>query len=75
MGKIYAKEAVLLKECANVAEKKQVKAASKAQAKKSLTLSLIIAVGLLVICKYKVFALSNLNGILSAVNLPQIGLF
>ena len=75
MGKIYAKEAVLLKECANVAEKKQVKAASKAQAKKSLTLSLIIAVGLLVICKYTVFALSNVNGILSAVNLPQIELF
>ena len=75
MGKIYAKEALLLKECANVAEKKQVKAASKAKAKKSLTLSLIVAVGLLVVCKYTTFALSNVNGILSAVNLPQLEMF
>ena len=75
MGKIYAKEAALLKECANVAEKKQVKAASKAKAKRSLTLSLIIAVGLLVVCKYTTFTLKNVNGILSAVDLPQIEMF
>ena len=75
MGKIYAKEAVLLKECANVAEKKQVKAASKVKAKRYLVLSMIVAVGLLVVCKYTAFAMKNINGILSAVSLPQLEMF
>lgn len=75
MGKIYAQEAMLLKECANVAEKKQVKAASKAKAKKFLVLSLFIAVGLLVVCKYTAFVLENVNGIFSALNLPQLEMF
>ena len=34
MGKIYEEEALRLKECANVAEKKSVKAECKAKAKK-----------------------------------------
>ena len=75
MGRIYEKEALELKECSNVAEKKVVKAKSKAEAKKSLTLSLIVAVGLLVVCKYTTFALSNVNGILSAINLPKFEMF
>ncbi len=75
MGKIYGEETVLLKECTDVAQKKQVKAQCKAKAKKVLTASLVITVGLLVICKYTRFMLSNVNGVLGAVNLPQIEMF
>lgn len=75
MGKIYENEALLLKECSGPQEKKAVKAQCKAKAKKSLTVSLIVAVGLLVVCKYTGFALTNVNGILTRVGVPQIGMF
>ncbi|MBQ8503964.1 MAG: MBOAT family protein [Clostridia bacterium] len=75
MGKIYEQEAALLKECNLPAEKKKVRAECKAKAKKSLILALVVAVGLLVVCKYTVFALTNVNGLLSAINFPQLGMF
>ncbi len=75
MGKIYEEEKLLLKECSVVAEKKKVKADCKAKAKKPLILALIITVGLLVACKYTKFLLTNVNSVLSAVGLGQIGIF
>lgn len=63
IGRIYEKEKLLLSECSVPTEKKQVRARCKKQAKSRLTLSFIIIVGLLVVCKYTVFILSSAAGI------------
>ncbi|MEE1321171.1 MAG: MBOAT family O-acyltransferase [Acutalibacteraceae bacterium] len=75
MGEIYEKEALLLKQCTVVAEKKKVKAEHKQLAKKYMLIALFVAAGLLIVCKYTVFALKNVNGLLSAVNLPTFEIF
>ncbi len=75
MGKIYEKEAVLLKECTVVSEKKKVKAEHKQKAKKHMLTALGIAVALLVVCKYTVFMLKNVNTVLSLFSLPNVEIF
>lgn len=64
IGGIYEKEKLLLAECSVPAEKKQVRAECKQKAKKRLTFSFIIIIGLLAVCKYTGFLLSNITGIL-----------
>ncbi len=56
-------------------EKKELRLRGKAKAKKVLLLGMGITIGLLVVCKYTLFAVSNLNLLLSGFGLPQIELF
>lgn len=65
IGSVYAKEAVLLSDCSDPAQKKQVKAQSKAKAKKYMLLALALSVALLVICKYSLFILKNVNALIA----------
>ena len=61
IGRIYEKEKALLAECSVPAEKKQVKAQSKSKAKRILALSMIVVLGLLIVCKYTMFVLDNVG--------------
>lgn len=63
IGGIYAKEKLMLSECTLPAEKKQVRADCKKQAKKRLTAAFAVIIGLLVICKYTTFLLKNVTGL------------
>lgn len=67
MGKFYEKEKNELKECSVPAEKKEVRAKYKKKSKAVLVCSLIIIVGLLVVCKYTKFFLSNIKGFIGDV--------
>ncbi|MBQ6843334.1 MAG: MBOAT family protein [Agathobacter sp.] len=64
IGRVYEKEEMLVKECESPSERKAVKAKHKAKAKKMLMVALILSIGLLAVCKYSLFALENLGGIL-----------
>lgn len=75
IGSIYQKADVMLSECNELAEKKTIKNKAKAKAKKVLLFSLFISVGLLIICKYSTFILSNINSLLSLFKVPEIALF
>ena len=61
IGRIYAKEKALLATCATPSEKKQVKQERKAKAKVVLTITRVIVLGLLIVCKYTMFVLSNIG--------------
>ena len=72
MGKIYETEKAKLKLCENVAEKKKVRALSKRKARIVLFFTLLVAVGLLVVSKYTMFILSNVN---MFVTIPSLDTF
>ena len=61
MGKFYEKEKLALKECSVPAEKKAVRAKFKKRSKAILVCSLVVIVGLLVVCKYTKFFLKNVS--------------
>lgn len=75
MGKIYEAADGKLAECKSPAEKKEVRLKAKEEAKSALMKSFVVAIGLLVVCKYTLFLVKNINGILGLVNIPQIPLF
>lgn len=58
---IYAKEKLMLAECSVPAEKKQVRADCKKEAKQRLTIAFVIMLGLLIVCKYTGFLLRNVT--------------
>ncbi len=66
MGRVYEKEAALVKECGGPAERKKVKAKHKAKAKGILWAGMIVTVGLLAVCKYSVFVLENIRNLFPA---------
>lgn len=70
IGGIYKSEKARLAECSTPAEKKAVRTDSKAKAKNKLILSFVAVIGLLVVCKYTVFILSNITGIFN-LELPE----
>lgn len=70
IGGIYKNEKARLAECTTPAEKKVVRTDCKAKAKKKLVLSFVLVIGLLVVCKYTVFLLSNVMGIFNQ-QLPE----
>lgn len=70
IGGIYEKEKLLLAECTLPAEKKQVRADSKAKAKKILMLDLAAVIGMLAVCKYTVFFLSSIGAVVG-FQLPE----
>lgn len=75
MGRIYQKTDADLKSCADAAEKKQLRARAKVQAKRALMIGMAVTIGLLAVCKYTGFVVQNLNALLSALKVPQIPTF
>lgn len=75
VGRIYEKADQTLAAAASPAEKKEIRAAAKKRAKRYLLVALLVAVGLLAVCKYTGFVLTNLNGLLALCGVPQIGMF
>ncbi|MGI6124174.1 MAG: MBOAT family O-acyltransferase [Acetivibrionales bacterium] len=75
IGKIYKLADIELETCTDIVEKKRIRLESKAQAKRMLILALVVALGLLAVCKYALFTAKNINVLLGIFNLPQIQLF
>ena len=63
ISRIYEKEKLLLSECSVPSDKKQVRAECKLKSKKKLTVSFVIIIGLLAVCKYTGFMLENITGL------------
>ncbi len=61
MGKNYEKEKLELAQCSVPAEKKVVRAKYKKKSKTALIISLVVIVGLLVVCKYTRFFFENID--------------
>ena len=75
ISSVYDKADEQLKACTEASEKKALRAKAKAKSKKILLLSLFVAVGLLAVCKYTKFAISNVNMLLSAMGVKEISMF
>ncbi len=75
IGGIYQQADDRLAAAQEMSEKKQIRAESKAKAKKILLLSLFVTAGLLIVCKYTIFVLKNVNAVLSILKIQQIPLF
>ncbi|MBE6887556.1 MAG: MBOAT family protein [Ruminococcaceae bacterium] len=75
MGAIYADADEQLKLCADNAEKKVVRAKAKKDAKRVLQLSMFITLIFLIVCKYSLFAVSNVNAVLAHFGAAQIPMF
>lgn len=54
---------------------KEIRAASKQQAKRILLLGLIITLGMLVVCKYTGFFVENINAVLARLHVKRIEMF
>ncbi len=75
IGDIYEKADLQIANCTEQSEKKLIRQSAKSNAKRVLIFSLIIAVGILAVCKYTGFVLSNVNGLFFLLNIPQISAF
>ena len=75
IGKIYCDTDEKLKQCANAAEKKEVRNASKAKARRCMLIGILVGLGILIVDKYTAFAVENINGLLSLFGFGQIELF
>ncbi len=75
IGSIYQKADEKLKTAADSAEKKEIRQLSKKHAKRVLLMGMAIALGLLVVCKYALFLVENVNGVLTLFGSGQIPLF
>lgn len=74
IGELYKKEKKALAACSVPAERKAVRAKYKKKAKVILVLSLIIVVGLLVVCKYTKFILETVDGIFETGNAEALSI-
>ena len=75
IGRLYDEADEKIAACKTPAEKKPIREEVKKKAKQTLLIALVIAIGLLVVCKYTGFILANVNKIMSIVGAPQITLF
>ena len=75
IGSIYEKADAEIAQCKESQQKKEIRLAAKANAKRFLLTSLFISIGLLAVCKYLNFAVTNINHLLSLVNLSEISAF
>lgn len=73
IGKIYAEADEKISTGEGSA--KELRTASKKQAKRILLFGLIPVLGMLVICKYTEFFVSNINGLLAAIHMKPIEMF
>ncbi len=72
---IWKKEAVYLDICTDISQEKEIRAASKASAKKYLMLAFFIIIGMLAVCKYSRFVAENINRVLASLSVKQIPTF
>ena len=75
VGKIYDAADKQLLSAADVTQKKQIRADAKKKAKRSMLFGVLISLALLIVCKYTLFVLKNVNVVLSRLGAEQIGLF
>ena len=75
IGKIYDEADRKLVAASDSAEKKAIRAGAKTKAKRSMLLGVLISLALLIVCKYSLFAVKNVNLVLSKLGAGQIGLF
>lgn len=75
IGKAHKETEASLKNCSTSEEKKQVRHRGKAKAKRILQVGLLIALGLLAICKYTNFVVRNINNVLGLFSGLKIELF
>lgn len=75
MGKYYAEEKQKLAAVTDKEEKKAIRAAAKAKAKRVLIVSLVITVGLLAVCKYTNFVINSINAVLAKAGAGKLRTF
>ena len=74
IGGIYREYDERIK-AAEAPERKALRAEAKARAKKALAVGMIVAIGLLAVCKYAAFVLENLNAALGLLHIRQLPVF
>ena len=75
IGHIYEKSDIKLAECTDASEKKTIRKKAKSKAKWALMLALIISIGLLAVCKYTGFAVTNINKLLVSLSIKELSTF
>ncbi len=75
IGRIYRETDAQIGQCGDPAQKKQLRAQSKARARRALVPGMAVTIGLLCVCKYALFVSENVNVLLSALNIPRIPTF
>ena len=75
IGAIYEEADKKLAMCNTPKEKKEVRTASKAEAKKVLHVALFVSIALLGVCKYTSFTIKNINVIFNLLNIEQLEIF
>lgn len=75
ISRVYKRGDELLKQCADAAEKKQVRTASKKQARVCMLIGILIPLAVLIVDKYTGFVLSNVNRLLAVIGLQPVTLF
>lgn len=75
VGRIFDAADRELTTAADSAQKKQIRAAAKKKAKRSMLFGVLISLALLVVCKYSLFVLKNVNAVLTRLGAEPIGLF
>lgn len=75
IGKIYARSELELQAAESSAQKKEIRNAAKAKAKKSMLFGALISLAILVVCKYTSFVLGNVNIIVKMSGREPIPVF
>ena len=75
IGSFYEKADAQLKNAADAAEKKQIRATAKKKSKKVLVCSIVLTVAILAVCKYTTFFVKNVNAVFAALNIEKIRMF
>ena len=75
IGHIYEKLDADLSLTEDMSAKKELRNNAKSKAKSVLGISLAVSIALLAVCKYTLFMVKNINGVMSVFNGPQIPLF
>ena len=75
IDRVYRASEEAVAACSDAAEKKRLRAAAKARAKRALGVGIAVPIALLVACKYTGFLLENLNALLRCFGLPETPMF
>ena len=73
IGKIYENADALI--AGGDVVPKEIRAGAKAKAKRALAVALVVDIGLLAVCKYTTFVLSNVNSVLNRLNIAPVTIF
>lgn len=75
IGKIYAQSELKLQAAENSSQKKEIRNAAKAQAKKSMLFGVLVSLAILAVCKYTVFIFRNVNILMQALSREPVAVF